>query len=91
MDESKLSSIKEEGRQKFPRLAKIMDRILAMPSSSAASERCWSIFRVLLPDNRNKMKPETLDKLAFIYMNGRLLDKEAKLFEASLEVFNDTD
>ncbi|KAE9261436.1 hypothetical protein PR003_g33930, partial [Phytophthora rubi] len=44
------------------------------PTSSAASERVWSIYSFLMIKRRNRLTFEKLERIAFIYINSCLLD-----------------
>jgi KRAB domain-containing zinc finger protein len=44
-------------------------RYLAIPASSAASERAWSSFGDIYTKKRNRLSPETLCKLLLIKHN----------------------
>lgn len=58
-----------DGADKYPLLAPIAQRLFVIPTSSAASERSWSIFKFIHSARRNRLKNETVIKLAFIYSN----------------------
>ena len=62
------------GKHLFPLLSKVALRVLGTPTSSAASERFWSIFAFIHSKNRNRLSVERADKLVFIYCNAGLLD-----------------
>jgi hypothetical protein len=49
-----------------------------MICSSAASERVWSIYRFIHTRLRNRLHNEKVEKLAFIYINTAILDKQDK-------------
>lgn len=44
-------------------------RVLMIPASSAASERAWSVFGLILTKLRNRLDPKKLNKIAFIAWN----------------------
>ena len=46
--------------------------ILSIPTSSAASERNWSTFSYIHDRKRNKLTPEHVFKLVYIYFNYKL-------------------
>lgn len=62
------------GKQEFPYLAQIACRMYAVPTSSAAAERVWSIYAFIHTKKRNRLSMEKVEKLAFIYINHSLLD-----------------
>ncbi|OWY99299.1 hypothetical protein PHMEG_00029717 [Phytophthora megakarya] len=62
--------------KRFPLLYDFATRVLSLPTSSAASERSWSVHSFLHNKRRNRLKPERVEKLAFIYSNTG--DKGAK-------------
>ena len=43
--------------------------IFTMPTSSAAAERSWSIHKYIHSKLRNRLLPETVLKLVFVYSN----------------------
>lgn len=43
--------------------------VLSVPTSSAASERSWSIHGFIQSQRRNRLTSERLDKLVFVYSN----------------------
>jgi len=49
-------------------------RLFSIPTSSAASERAWSVFSMLHTKRRNRLKNSTVIKMAYIYINSSLLD-----------------
>ncbi len=72
---------KSLGCHQFPRFWTVMRRCLAVPASSAASERVWSLFARIHAKKRANLKSETASKLAFIHWNMRLkaVDNELDL------------
>jgi len=53
----------------YPALKEFAQRILSIPTSSAASERSWSVHSFIHSKRRNRLKPARVEKLAFIYSN----------------------
>jgi hypothetical protein len=45
------------------------ERVLSIPTSSAASERSWSVHSFIHNKRRNRLKPARVEKLAFLYTN----------------------
>ena len=50
------------GRITYPLLGKIALRLYSIPTSSAASERAWSVFSMLHTKRRNRLKNKTVIK-----------------------------
>ncbi|KAE9038299.1 hypothetical protein PR003_g8943 [Phytophthora rubi] len=46
----------------------------AVPTTSAASERVWSIYSFLMSKRHNRLAFEKLERIVFIYINSCLLD-----------------
>ena len=63
------------GRHKFPSLYLCAQSVNEMITSSAASERVWSIYRFIHSRLRNRLSNEKVEKLAFVYVNCAILDK----------------
>ena len=53
----------------LPKLAKVARRILAIPASSASSERAFSAAGVTISQRRTALDPETVNNILFIYSN----------------------
>jgi len=53
----------------LPKLAKVARRILAIPASSASSERAFSVAGVTVSQCRTALDPETVNNILFIYSN----------------------
>ena len=51
-------------------------RLLSMPASSAAAERNWSAFSFVHSRLRNRLMPDKVEKLVYIFFNKKLQDKE---------------
>ena len=56
-------------------LGKLGYRIFSTPCNSVASERAFSTQNLIHTKTRNQLKPETADKLAYIHINGRILNQ----------------
>ncbi|KAE9048821.1 hypothetical protein PR001_g3689 [Phytophthora rubi] len=69
-----LSYWAEYGIKDYPNLYRIAIRVFAVPNSSAASERVWSIYSFVMSKRRNPLAFEKLERIAFIYINSCLLD-----------------
>jgi hypothetical protein len=55
-----------------PELTQVAQRILTIPTSSAASERNWSAFAHIHDKKRNRLSNQTVFKLVYIYSNYKL-------------------
>lgn len=53
----------------YPAVKSIAMHVLSIPTSSAASERSWSIHSFIQSQRRNRLSSERLDKLVFVYSN----------------------
>ncbi|ETN17832.1 hypothetical protein PPTG_05520 [Phytophthora nicotianae INRA-310] len=53
----------------FPVLHNFAEKMLSIPTSSAASERLWSVHGFTHSKRRNRLKVSTVEKLSFIYIN----------------------
>ncbi|ETP27587.1 hypothetical protein F442_23134 [Phytophthora nicotianae P10297] len=60
---------KIHGRSAFPLLKPVADMMFAIPTSSASSERCWSIHDFIHSKRRNWLHASKVEKLVFIYSN----------------------
>jgi len=54
---------------KLQKLAKIATQLLAIPATSTASERVFSVCGNILTERRCRLQPETLEKLLFLKYN----------------------
>ena len=62
------------GKTDYPLLSPIAIRIFSCPTSSASSERVWSVYSFIHTKKRNRLGNEKVGKLAYIYINSCLLD-----------------
>lgn len=53
----------------FPNIAQIARSILAIPASSAASERDFSCAGYVIQERRSQLKPSTVDDVLFLHSN----------------------
>ena len=60
-------------------LGKLAYRIFSTPCNSVASERAFSTQNLIHTKSRNHLKPETTNKLTYIYTNARILDPFGEL------------
>ena len=58
---------------KLQKLAKIATQLLAIPATSTASERVFSVYGNIHTERRCRLQPETLEKLLFLKYNTRLI------------------
>jgi hypothetical protein len=79
------------GIKLYPNLAEIAIRMLTIPTSSASSERVWSIFSFIHSKRRNRLQNQKVEKLVFIYMNATLLDENDKVDYSAALIENDED
>lgn len=63
------------GQYEFPTLWLCAKTVNEMICSSAASERVWSIYRFIHSRLRNRLANDKVEKLAFVYVNCAILDK----------------
>lgn len=50
-------------------------KLLSMPTSSAASERCWSTMGHIHDSTRNRLTDDRVEMLTYIYFNERMFKK----------------
>jgi hypothetical protein len=60
-------------------LAQLAVRIFETIANSVSSERAFSAMGLIVTKLRNRLGPEKADKLIFIYMNQRVLDKHGDI------------
>lgn len=53
----------------FPRVARLAQKYLCIPATSAPSERAFSFGGNIVTCHRSLLKPETVDKLVFLANN----------------------
>lgn len=66
---------------KFPVLATIALRYLAIPATSAASERLWSVASQIITKSRTQLDGHIVSDLMFLKENGHILQKHAQSIE----------
>jgi hypothetical protein len=75
-----LPSTKYELLQHFAKV------LLSVPTSSASSERSWSIHAFIHTKLRNRLTPERVNKLVFVYTN---IARRAEVNHIMFELFPD--
>ncbi|KAH6937319.1 hypothetical protein HPB50_026731 [Hyalomma asiaticum] len=59
-----------KGKEKnYPKLAELARKILAIPATSASSERNFSAAGYVMQEQRTRLKPESMDNLSFLHDN----------------------
>jgi hypothetical protein len=58
----------------FPKLSSLAQGILAVPATSAPSERVFSIAGLVLQAKRSSLAPENVNEIIFVYNNGHFVD-----------------
>ncbi|KAE8981917.1 hypothetical protein PR003_g28387 [Phytophthora rubi] len=64
----------------YPLLAPLASLIYTIPTSSAASERSWSIHEFIHSKRRNRFDAKRVEKLVFIYCNAGSKDAKRNIF-----------
>lgn len=57
---------------KYPAIAALAKKYLAIPSTPASSERCFSTAENIVTSQRSFLLPENIDMLVFLYQNRKL-------------------
>ena len=70
---------------KFPILFKVASRLFVVPTSSAASERIWSVYDFIHTKRRNRLSTDKVDKLYANAAIEALLQKEADFARMMME------
>ena len=58
-----------DNEEKFPNIAKLARKYLAIPASSAPSERVFSQMKIIVERKRWRMDPERLESVLFLRCN----------------------
>jgi len=58
----------------FPKLSSLAQGILAVPATSAPSERVFSIAGLVLQAKRSSLAPENVNEIIFVHNNGHFVD-----------------
>ena len=61
-----------------PVLGELAGRLMQVPGNSVPGERAWSIQNLVLTKTQNGIKDINVDRLLFIYMNERILNRPAE-------------
>jgi len=59
----------QESRRRLPNLAKVAQRLLCVPASSASSERAFSSAGIAVSHRRTPLDPDTVENILFIHSN----------------------
>ena len=65
-----------ENESRFPNIAKLARKYLAIPASSAPSERVFSYAKLIQNRQRWSLTPMHLEQAIFLKQNGRILAKD---------------
>ena len=60
-----------DNEEKFPNIAKLARKYLAIPASSAPSERVFSQMKIIVERKRWRMDPERLESVLFFALQQR--------------------
>lgn len=71
-----------------PEIAPIAQRLAATPATSVPSERAFSILNLLQNKLRNRLTVQRVDKLQFIYINERVLQRAQEKEQIDKTVLN---
>lgn len=84
-----------DNESKFPVLSVLAIRYLAIPATSAPSERLWSIASLIITKTRTQLHGHVVTDMIFLKENGHILQKHAAEIEKRVRmlptVYNDTD
>ncbi len=58
-----------------PTLSCLARRVMMLPANSVLTERNWSIMNLIMNETRNSLNSVNVNKLMFIYMNERTLNR----------------
>ena len=56
-------------------LSSLARKVMKLPGNSVLAERSWSVMNLIMNKTRNSMSSISVDKLMFIYMNERTLNR----------------
>lgn len=59
----------KKNEMKFPLLARLARKYLAIPATSAPAERLFSVAGLVLEEKRTNLKPNKVDKILFLFSN----------------------
>ena len=75
-----------ENALKFPVLAVLALRLLAIPATSAPSERIWSLASHIITKSRTQLDGHVVADLIFLKENGSILQKHAAVIEGRARI-----
>ena len=76
----------ESNKQNFPYLYTLATRLLAIPATSAACERLWSVARRIITTSCTRLDPGIVAQLMFLKENGRILHKHSMSIEHRVRI-----
>eukprot|EP00644_Phytophthora_capsici_P000556 jgi/Phyca11/100057/e_gw1.4.1171.1 len=76
-ESSSLDYWNAKSNKEFPMLKKIAAIVFAIPTSSAESERNWSIVDHINSKRRNRLSVEKVEMLVYIYINHGSINHDA--------------
>ena len=60
-------------------LSKLARKVMMLPGNSVLAERSWSVMNLIMNKTRNSMASINVDKLMFIYLNERTLNRPKEI------------
>ena len=60
-------------------LSKLARKVMMLPGNSMLAERSWSVMNLIMNKTRNSMASINVDKLMFIYLNERTLNRPKEI------------
>ncbi|OWZ03313.1 LOW QUALITY PROTEIN: hypothetical protein PHMEG_00024980 [Phytophthora megakarya] len=75
-EDMKVLNLATGEKDEIPLAQELAKLVFAIPTSSAASERTWSIMDFIHSKKRNKLTIDKLDMLAYIYVNHHSVSKK---------------
>lgn len=66
----------KDNQHRFPNIALLARKILAIPATSASSERLFSSAGLVITEKRNRLNPNTVESIIFLKENWELIYKK---------------